>query len=602
MPTYVDEFLIGVGIDPSKVEKGINTVVDNVRSGLTSAITGVVVPALAGLASGELVQQFSQEIVQVDRLSKSLGMNIEQLSAWRTAAEQAGVEADEVGELFADMNDWMVDSAMNDSGAMNDFIKQGLLPAVTDVNGEMKNTEQYILEMADAFKNMDPAQASGIARQIGLSNLQVAQWMQQGGDALREQLAQAKQLGTFTKEDAQASKEFNASIMTLQHSLQMMLLPVFRAIAPILTKIANGFRDISHHIAVFIPFIAAAGVRIAMMMSGIDKLGGSITKLGVKFKAAWKFMMGPWGAILFALLAIGLVLDDFITWLEGGETKWGKYYEAIFGGAENAKKWLSDLGAKIQEIGYVLENLYGPIMTVVGGFMMFTGVVSIVKNVITAIKALRVAMAAALAFTGPWGMALAALGVILGGLIALNWDDFFANIQGMGERIMQAWEEVKAAFDMSALKERFSSDVSDMGADFVATFEGIQAFIDGFVEYFLGGVATMGATWDAQIQGASATWNAFVDGAMGMWNSFVNAALETWNAFVDGINGGVELIKGAFDTVSSIVSGFLSAIGASSLGQAVSQINSVNTTNIDNSRTYNYGGGGGGTAGYDGAY
>ena len=104
MPTYVDEFLIGVGIDPSKVEKGINTVVDNVRSGLTSAITGVVVPALAGLASGELVQQFSQEIVQVDRLSKSLGMNIEQLSAWRTAAEQAGVEADEVGELFADMN------------------------------------------------------------------------------------------------------------------------------------------------------------------------------------------------------------------------------------------------------------------------------------------------------------------------------------------------------------------------------------------------------------------------------------------------------------------------------------------------------------------
>lgn len=579
MPTYVDEFLIGVGIDPSKVEKGINTVVDNVRSGLTSAITGVVVPALAGLASGELVQQFSQEIVQVDRLSKSLGMNIEQLSAWRTAAEQAGVEADEVGELFADMNDWMVDSAMNDSGAMNDFIKQGLLPAVTDVNGEMKKTEDYILEMADAFKKMDPAQASGIARQIGISNLQVAQWMQQGGDALREQLAQAKQLGTFTKEDAQAAKEFNASIMTLQHSLQMMLLPVFRAIAPILTKIANGFRDVSRHIAVFIPFIAAAGVRIAMMMSGIDKLGGSITKLGAKFKSAWKFMMGPWGAILFALLAIGLVLDDFITWLEGGETKWGKYYEAIFGGAENAKKWLSDLGAKIQEIGSVLENLYGPIMTVVGGFMMFTGVVSIVKNVITAIKALRVAMAAALAFTGPWGMALAALGVILGGLIALNWDDFVANVQGMGERIMQAWEEVKAAFDMSALKERFSADVADMGADFEVTFAGIQEFIDGFVSSFLDGIAQMGATWD----------------------KLVNGAIETWNAFVDGIDTGVKLIKGAFDTLSSIVSGFLSAIGASSLGQAVSQINNVNTTNVNNSRTYNYGGGDG-TAGYDGAY
>lgn len=601
MPTYVDEFLIGIGVDPSKVEKGINTVVNNVRSGLTSAITNVVVPAVAGLASGELVQQFSQEIVQVDRLSKSLGMNIEQLSAWRTAAELAGVEADEVGELFADINDWMVDSAMNDSGAMNDFIKQGLLPAVTDVNGEMKNTEQYILEMADAFKNMDPAQASGIARQIGLSNLQVAQWIQQGGDALRAQLGQAKQLGTFAEEDAQAAKEFNASVMALQHSLRMMLLPVFRAIAPVLTKIADGFREISKHIAVFIPFITAAGVRIAMMMTGVDKLGGSITKLGAKFKSAWKFMMGPWGAILFALLAIGLVLDDFITWLEGGETKWGEYYEAIFGGAENAKKWLSDLSEKIQEIGAVLEKLYAPIMTVVVGFTMLTGVVSVIKNVVTAIKALRIAMMAALAFTGPWGMALAALGVIIAGLIALNWDEFVQNIQGIGERISQAWEEVKAAFDMSALKERFMADVADMGADFGAAFSGVQEFINGFVSFFTGCSEQMGATWDGLVQGIIATWDDCVGQIGATWDGLVQGAIDTWNTFVNGIQSGIDLIKGAFDTLSSIIGGFLSTIGASSLGQAVSQFNSVNTTNNNYNQRYYYGGGGD-TAGYDGAY
>ena len=577
MATYVDEFLIGIGVDPSKVEKGINTVVDNIRSGLTSAITGVVVPALAGLASGEIVQQFSDEIVQVDRLSKSLGMNIEQLSAWRTAAGQAGVEADEVGELFADINDWMVDADQNQSGAMYEYIEKGMLPSVRDVNGEMKKTENYILEMADAFKKMDPAQASGIARQIGISNLQVAQWIQQGGDALQEQLAQAKALGTFTDEDAQAAKEFNASVMTLQHSFQMMLLPVFRASAPILTKIATGFRDVSKHIAVFLPFIAAAGVKIAILMSGINNLGGSITKLGAKFKAAWKFLMGPWGAILFALLAIGLILDDFLTWLEGGESKFGEFYDSIFGGAENAKKWLAQVGEKIKEIGAVLESLATPLMTVIGMFAMLTGAVSIVKNLTVAIKALRVAFIAAEAALGPVGLAAAIVGVALTGLIGLNWEAFSSRLQEMGASITQTWEEVKAAFDMSALRERFSADMADMGADFSNFFAGIQAFIDGFVAYFLGGIEEMGATWDG----------------------LVNGALETWNSFVDGVSNGVNLIKGAFDTLSSIVTSFLSTIGAASLGDAVSQITTINNTTNNNQRITNYGGGGGGVAGVD---
>ena len=189
MADTVGEFLIKLGLDADNIDKQLNNVIGNVRSGLTNLMTGVVAPALAGLASGELVQQFADDITQVDKLSKSLGMSVEQLSAWRTAAEMAGVEADEVGEIFADFNDWMVDAKFNEGGAMyTDFIEKGLLPAVTDANGEMKKTEDYILEFADALHKMDPAQASGIARQIGLSDLQTASWIQSGGDAIRRQV------------------------------------------------------------------------------------------------------------------------------------------------------------------------------------------------------------------------------------------------------------------------------------------------------------------------------------------------------------------------------------------------------------------------------
>ena len=341
MADTVGEFLIKLGLDADNIDKQLNNVIGNVRSGLTNLMTGVVAPALAGLASGELVQQFADDITQVDKLSKSLGMSVEQLSAWRTAAEMAGVEADEVGEIFADFNDWMVDAKFNEGGAMyTDFIEKGLLPAVTDANGEMKKTEDYILEFADALHKMDPAQASGIARQIGLSDLQTASWIQSGGDAIRRQLELAKEIGTYTKEDAAAASEFTMSLKILTHSIRMMLLPVFRAIVPILTRISKLFTEASKHATALIPVLSGIGIAVGVRMAGgFLAVAKSIKTAALAAKA---FIFSPWGAVLMALLAIGLVLEDFLVWLDGGESAWGEYYEKIFGSTENAKKIISN--------------------------------------------------------------------------------------------------------------------------------------------------------------------------------------------------------------------------------------------------------------------
>lgn len=114
----IERFFITLGLDTKDVEKGINKTVDTVKGGLKELLVGAVLPAVGALASGALVQQFTEEITQVDRLSKSLGINVEQLQAWQGAAENAGVAGEEIGEIFADLNDWMIDSAVNGSGAL----------------------------------------------------------------------------------------------------------------------------------------------------------------------------------------------------------------------------------------------------------------------------------------------------------------------------------------------------------------------------------------------------------------------------------------------------------------------------------------------------
>nr|DAI60706.1 MAG TPA: tail tape measure [Caudoviricetes sp.] len=435
MADTVGEFLIKLGLDANGLDKQLNSVVGNVKSGLSNLMSGVVGPALAGLAGAGFVQSFADEITQVSSLSDALGVNIETLSAWRTAAEMAGVEADEVGEIFADFNDWMVDAKFNEGGAMyTDFISNGLLPAVTDANGEMKKTEDYILEFADALHNMDQAQASGIARQIGVSDLKTATWLQQGGDAIRRQLELAKEIGTFTEEDALAAKEYSMSVTVLTHSIKMGLLPIFRAIVPILTNIAKGFREMVKQVEPYISsfgkmlgdvFTQASGIvssafkiladniiAIAPLLAGLGvmklvsvfkNMAGAIKTASIAAKA---FILSPWGIVLTSLVAIGFAIQDFMKWLNGGESALSGFFEKIFGSTDNVKAVLNDiyngfievvnnfqdafseLIPRFEELGQAVVNLFTAIVGSEGFALFVDALIAVIGFIVSAITTL----------------------------------------------------------------------------------------------------------------------------------------------------------------------------------------------------------------------
>lgn len=427
----VGEFLIKMGIDADGVDRKVNDVVNNIGNSINNLVTGVLAPAMAGLASFDFVQSFADEITQVDRLSESLGVNIEQLSAWRTAAEMAGVEADEVGEIFADFNDWMVDAKFNEGGAMyTDFISKGLLPAVTDANGELKKTEDYILEFADALHKMDKAQASGIARQIGLSDLKTATWLQQGGDAIREQLNLAKEIGTFTEKDAAAAREYTFTMNMLAHSLKMAVLPVFRLLVPLFGKVADVMQAFTEKINTFFSSFKDMGVigasisrQINLALSslyknimafapllagvGLMKLIGIFKSMATAIKTASivarAFILSPWGIVLTSLLAIGVAVQEFIKWLNGGDSALSSFFETLFGDTENAKNILdnvyngfmdivskfednfSQLIPRFEELGQALLNLFNKIVDSEGFSLFVDVIISVIGFITTAI-------------------------------------------------------------------------------------------------------------------------------------------------------------------------------------------------------------------------
>lgn len=138
------------------------------------------------------------------------------------------------------------------------------------------------------------------------------------------------------------------SIKVLTHSLKMMLLPVFRALVPFLTNISKIFTEVSKHAVALIPVLSGIAVAVGVRMAGgFLAIAKSIKIAALAAKA---FIFSPWGAVLMALLAIGLVLEDFLVWLDDGESAWGEYYEAIFGDTENAKKIFQNLYNTVENI------------------------------------------------------------------------------------------------------------------------------------------------------------------------------------------------------------------------------------------------------------
>lgn len=429
----VGEFLIKMGVDADGVDRKVNDVVNNIGNSINNFVTGVLAPAMAGLASLDFFKTMSDDIVQADRLSESLGMNIEKFSAWQNAAELAGVEAEEVASLFSDMNDWKLDFDLNDSGPLKDFIDNGLISGVRDANGEMKKTEDYILEIADALAKMDKEQANGLLVQMGVSDLNMVAWLQQGGDAIREQLELMKKFGTYSEEDAKMATEFSMSIKLLSMGFKKSMLPLFHLLAPILTQIAKKFGDLSAEIQNFIPKIediSSAGENVAQnvqqafsvlynnimafapllagvgLMKLIDIFKNMATAIKKASIVAKAFIFSPWGAVLTALVAIGFAVQEFIKWLNGGDSVLSGFFETIFGSTDNAKAVLEDiyngfmdivskfednfseLMPHFEELGEALVNLFSAISESGGFDLLLTVVVKVLGAIISAFASL----------------------------------------------------------------------------------------------------------------------------------------------------------------------------------------------------------------------
>lgn len=316
----IEKLIISIGVDSKGVEQGATNAVKRASSALKSAIGTFIAPVMGALLSGQFIKNTYQEVINLDHLSTSLGVNVERLQMWQGAAKDAGSSAEAVGSMWMRMNAMITQATTSGTGRLHDLAEKGVVPALTTIDGKVKDTDTYLLELSDTLHKMDAQAASGFGRQLGIRDYNLMNFLQQGSGAINQQLKHIKDLGVYTQKDVEIAREFDVALNDVSRVMKMTLVPIFRLLAPLIAKLGMAVVYARQHWRALVPaLIAISTIIVAKMIPSIKLLSKELLKL----------LMNPaflkLAVIVGLFVALGLAIEDILVWMDGGESVIGEF-------------------------------------------------------------------------------------------------------------------------------------------------------------------------------------------------------------------------------------------------------------------------------------
>lgn len=335
--TIIDRLFIAFGLKADGVKQGMDKAEGIVKNGLSS-IKSYLMPLATGFALSSMVQGFVDGAAQIGKAAEFLGMSIEDLQAWQGAAEAMGAEGAEVNEMIMDMNEHLVDMVQFGSGPAVDVLnKLGI--AAKDAKGNIRPATDVLLDLAEASERVSKQEMLAYGRIMGFDK-SVIDMLMQGKKGLQELLKAQKELAVFQKEDALLAQKGRVAWQGLMKALQSIQAVIMRFIMPALTLLTTWLTKAVIWARENKPFMIALITGFALAITAI--LLPAIFKLAAAGIAA----MAPWLPLIGIITAAALLVDDFWTYLEGGESAlapvWAyliKFFGFFETSIEGAKKY-----------------------------------------------------------------------------------------------------------------------------------------------------------------------------------------------------------------------------------------------------------------------
>lgn len=344
LSTIIDNLMILVGVDGKEAKKGIDQV-NGYLDGLTSKIKGMAVGFAGMYAIGQTFSNYLSEADALGKFSDSIGHNIEDIHAWQEAVKRSGGSAESFQGSIKGLSAQLNKMALMGSSKIGNMLEQ--MGISTTENGKARDTFAVVEDLADKFKEMDALEATAKGQLIGFDSGFVA-LLREGRDGVKDLVNKQKELGVYTEEDAKVTAEFNDQLddskqafMGVAKTVMVMIVPAMKQLAEWTTKFFVYLRQHQTFVKAF--FIMIATLITAMLIPTLVELFATL-------------LANPITWVVLALAGLALIIEDLVTYAEGGDSAFADFWDAIFVSPEGAMEAWEDLKQAVWDVVLFVQN------------------------------------------------------------------------------------------------------------------------------------------------------------------------------------------------------------------------------------------------------
>lgn len=301
----------------------------------------------AVVSTGKLVSgaiDYTDDVVKLQQLSDVIGVNISQLDAFRRTITDSGGDASRsLGELQRLYR--RVGAAARDSESQQAQMFERIGVAVKDSSGEVRDSLDIMLDMGDALRDLDRAEALDIARRLGVADPVTLDLMLKGRKEFEALLRDQKEQGVITKEGSERVARFNDALTRFTAGIRRGSDALYNALLPVLTwvteKIASAIEWFNQNKVVVVGFFTTIATAVTAFF-----LPAMLKAAAATLAATWPFLLIG-AAIGVAAAAIALIVDDIVAFMNGNDSLIGQISEEY-----------PAIGRTVERLGEVFKTVW----------------------------------------------------------------------------------------------------------------------------------------------------------------------------------------------------------------------------------------------------
>ena len=323
---------------------------------------------------------------EIKQLSNVTGESADQIYLLGKVAEVNGSSAQAAQSSIEGLSRTIGEAAAGVGRGAKSFEQYGL--SAKKANGEIKSSSELFGEISEKMQQMSNQEQIAMLSKLGIDGSMI-QTLRLGNEELAEQiaLAEALTLGVGNAENAEKAAAFKDALTQVSQVFIAIGEYVSLRISPSIQRLAERF---TKWFAENNNFIKAILNGLGKVFSFLFELAGAIDNV-IESTVGWKTVIIALGGLLLwfgrrmllafatnpitlaiaAIAGLILIIDDFITWLQGGDAEFADFYQSCADGLQ----WIED---KWDELSEWIKAKWGEaIAWVTGKWNAFTSTFSI---------------------------------------------------------------------------------------------------------------------------------------------------------------------------------------------------------------------------------